>query len=1149
MRYFQKIRFALLFMTCLMLTKSGWAQLNHGVVVETVAKHSEAEKAGLQPGDVLLSWTRDDAKGEIESPFNLSLIEIEQVPRGNVTLKGTRDTDERVWLLGPDDWGVKTRPNLPQNLLSTYLEGRELAKTGKPNEAVERWQAAAVQAEKYSSALSAWLFFHSAEQLTDAKQWKEADHAYEKAVQRASGARPAVVAQLFRAWGTASEHHNDLETATRYSQRAMAEDEKSSKESLLIAADLNNLGIFTGKHGDIANAEAYHLRALAIRKKLAPGSLAVSTSLENLGVLAIAHFDVAQAENYLQSCLAIREKLAPNSLGVGVAFNFLGVAAYFRTELAKSEDYFRQALTILEKVAPGRAVLASVLTNMTDVVMKRGDLVRAEGYVRRAEAIYEKISPGSGNLAACLANLGDIALERGDLANAEDYHRRALAIKEKLAPESANVASGLDGLGAITEQEGDLMKAEGYYRRGLAIREKLAPGSLVVAASFDNLGKISSDRNDFVKAEQYYREALAIQEKEAPNSLDVAESLNRLGDLARDRSDLVKAEEDYRQALLIREQLAPGSKGRAETLAALAGVMSRKQQPEDAAQLYEQALNALENQIAVLGGTEEVRSNFRAKHAGYYENYIDLLIAQNKPELAFRVLERWRARSLLEILAQSHVDIHKGVDPSLGERERSLQEAYVAKSDRRMRLLTNQHTEEQVAGINREIHELVSQYDDVEEQIRASSPTYAALTHPQPLDAEQVQKQLLDADTLLLEYSLGQERSYVFAVTPDSLTVHELPKQAEIESLARRVYGLLTAPSRNIAGETTLQKKMRITKMEVEYTKAVTKLGQVVLGPVAPQLRGKRLLIVSDGALQYIPFSILPEPGGRSPHPPPLIAGHEIVTLPSASVLSVLRHEEMGRKQAPKAVAVLADPVFSTRDGRVGGVMKPRLSQFHGLSETNISQDLTRSVRDIGFLNLRRLPFTRQEADAIMSVTPAEEGLKAVDFKASRELSTSPELASYRIVHLATHGLLDSEHPELSGLVLSLVDKQGKPQNGFLGLEDVYNLDLPVELVVLSACETGLGKEISGEGLIGLTRGFMYAGASRVVASLWSVDDVATAELMSRFYKAMLKEGLTPAEALRKAQMQMWRQKRWKHPYYWGAFEMQGEWKLENGKL
>ena len=176
-----------------------------------------------------------------------------------------------------------------------------------------------------------------------------------------------------------------------------------------------------------------------------------------------------------------------------------------------------------------------------------------------------------------------------------------------------------------------------------------------------------------------------------------------------------------------------------------------------------------------------------------------------------------------------------------------------------------------------------------------------------------------------------------------------------------------------------------------------------------------------------------------------------------------------------------------------------------------------------------------------MEVTPAAQSLKALDFEATRERAISPALTDYRIVHFATHGLIDSRRPELSGLVLSMVDEAGRPQNGYLGLRDIYNLNLPVELVVLSACETGLGKETAGEGLVGLTRGFMYAGARRVVASLWKVDDIATAELMGRFYRALEQDGLAPAAALRQAQLEMAHHSDWSYPYYWGAFAVQGD--------
>jgi CHAT domain-containing protein len=189
------------------------------------------------------------------------------------------------------------------------------------------------------------------------------------------------------------------------------------------------------------------------------------------------------------------------------------------------------------------------------------------------------------------------------------------------------------------------------------------------------------------------------------------------------------------------------------------------------------------------------------------------------------------------------------------------------------------------------------------------------------------------------------------------------------------------------------------------------------------------------------------------------------------------------------------------------------------------------------------LVWTEREAAAILKVTPTGQARKLVGFQANLATAVSPSLARYRIVHFATHALVDSKNPELSGLVLSLVNERGLPQNGFLDLQQIYNLNLPVDLVVLSACDAALGKEIRGEGVIGLARGFMYAGATRVLASVWSVDDEVTSELMARFYKALEQDKMSPAAALRYAQIGVAAQKRWRDPYYWAAFQIQGEWK------
>jgi CHAT domain-containing protein len=288
--------------------------------------------------------------------------------------------------------------------------------------------------------------------------------------------------------------------------------------------------------------------------------------------------------------------------------------------------------------------------------------------------------------------------------------------------------------------------------------------------------------------------------------------------------------------------------------------------------------------------------------------------------------------------------------------------------------------------------------------------------------------------------------------------------------------------------------------------------------------------------LQYIPFAMLPVSGSAYQ---PLIVKHEIVTLASASALAVQRKERAGRKVAPRDIAVIADPVFDVADPRVNSGVReqPRVPDFYA---TRIVEHLSDGEAK---LRIPRLPYTRQEADRILSVMPRGANLKAVDFNAQRAAALGGELREYRYIHFATHGYIDSEKPGLSAIVLSLVDERGQARDGFLRAQEIYNLQLPAELVVLSACQTGLGREIKGEGLVGLTRGFMYAGAPRVIVSLWSVSDRGTADLMGRLYAGMIKNGQRPAAALRSAQLEMWRQKSWRSPYYWAAFVQQGEWR------
>ncbi|MGH9841147.1 MAG: CHAT domain-containing protein, partial [Blastocatellia bacterium] len=346
-----------------------------------------------------------------------------------------------------------------------------------------------------------------------------------------------------------------------------------------------------------------------------------------------------------------------------------------------------------------------------------------------------------------------------------------------------------------------------------------------------------------------------------------------------------------------------------------------------------------------------------------------------------------------------------------------------------------------------------------------------------------------------------------------------------------------------IPNESGQKKQTRLSNADAESREVAIELSRILLRPVFTQLGNRRLLIVADGALQYVPFAALPKFGSRANEP--LIVHNEIASLPSASTLAVLRREMAGRPAAAKTVAVFADPVFEADDERV----KPATAGAEKAASDEPSRILLKkSAKDSGAtgdgFRIPRLPHTRREAETILRLASAGSGKSSFDFSANRGAATGDELGQYRIVHFATHGFLNSLNPELSGLVMTLVDEKGAPRNGFLLAPEIYNLKLPAtELVVLSACQTGLGKEVRGEGVVGLTRGFMYAGAPRVVVSLWNVNDRATADLMKHFYQGLLGRRLRPAAALRAAQLELSKSKQWQAPYYWAAFGLQGEWK------
>lgn len=536
---------------------------------------------------------------------------------------------------------------------------------------------------------------------------------------------------------------------------------------------------------------------------------------------------------------------------------------------------------------------------------------------------------------------------------------------------------------------------------------------------------------------------------------------------------------------------------------------------------------------------------------------------------ALKTAERGRARSLLDMLSETRGEIRGGVPAPLLEKKR----ANLQRQQELAALLTGVSlgvdiSKDKIDDAEKELADLQSAYESIENEIGVANPAYAALTSPSTLTTEEIQNRVLDEQTALLEYSLGRERSYLFAVTSAGVTVSRLPARAEVERQVTAFRKLLLPPSQRrsitdlVANAVDAERGMKVRsapppKPSPEfvnaYARAAHALYKSAVEPAAPLFKTSRLLVVADGALNYVPFDALlnapPPQGADFSTLPYLIKTNETVFAPSASVVAAIRARAR-MAMASGDVLVVADPVFHPSDSRARAASNTAQTDAQGglsfdSALADIADDATTSNASAQRGVLVRLPGTGEEAREIEKLAGAS-GRKAellLDLNASESNVEKRDLSRYRVLHFATHGLLDAERPQFTGVILSLV---GNPEgsDGFLRTDEVFNLTLSTPLVMLSACETGLGRERRGEGVMGLARAFMYAGSPTVGVTLWSVADKSTAELMTDFYKNLLGgPAPAPSDAMRRARLRMIDGKRFSTPYYWAPFVLVGDWK------
>ena len=775
-------------------------------------------------------------------------------------------------------------------------------------------------------------------------------------------------------------------------------------------------------------------------------------------------------------------------------------------------------------IAFGRERLATVL-------MGRGEYSRAlDVFAQTFEDLRRAPYPMVENMA--WNDLGSLYRELGESEQALSAYKKsetaAAANKEPPA-----VAEALANQGDAAFDAGRIDVAASLYEQAMRLGSS-GGFAREQAHSLRGLGQVAIERGNWSEAKTRLDTAKQTASEQGAQDETIEVEL-ALGDMESRQRQFSIARPHYARALNMALQTHALSKQPA-ALAALARVEAQTGNLVVAKRAIEQALDLIESERMQLSNLH-LRTSYFSSMRAYYELDIDILMRlhQQEPHKGYAVAallaaERARARSLQDQLTERGIDIRKDIDPALLVRERDAEDSVQAAAYELERLSATASGERHEA-LQKTLDEANAQLDQARAKERESNPRYADLIRPRRLDFDDIRQQLLDDDVSVLEYWLGNERSYVWVITRDALDVQVLPARTAIEPRVAALREKLEERS-SFAASIPMERLIEHDTAAAAAVETQALALQEWILPAATRARLRaQVAVVADGDLQLLPFALLPFARGVPGQPASTPA---FVYLPSLATLRGLRALPRPTAAAD-TLAIFADPVFRSDDARLHG---------HASDATPAeSEVLSRAMAEAGIANLQRLPATRREAQSIAQLLPRGSPWLALDFAANRGAVIAAEWDKFAIVHFATHALLNLRHPELSGIVLSLYDASGNARDGFLRANDIYNLRMSADLVVLSICDSGVGKMQGSEGAFSLARAFFYAGTRHVVASLWPINDRASAVFMEKFYRELLRQHTSPQKALRIAQTEMQRDPRWGSPYYWAGFVVHGDWR------
>lgn len=1105
--------------------------------VTNVNQHFVAQKAGIEEGDHLIAWSRAaDTSTEPQlsyffGPFDILELEREQHLVQPIVLHGTRAGEPVTFSPRDGRWRLGVAPLWSDDITASVNDFKGAIQEGNIDDGIATASALADRLAAAGRELNAaWVGYQAAALLGRRAEWPASVNMFRKAIEllplsESSAQRNKKARALLHYYlGGALLQQDRLDEAKASYETALALEKSISPDRYGVAANLTGLSDIPRLRGDLTAAASLLEESISELQRIAPESMIVAATLNKMGIVAVRAGNLGDAEGYFQHALEIYTEKDPYGVAAAGNMNSNGVISYMRGDLATAATMFERARKAKLRLEPGSKNAAIMTHNVGLIHAERGNFRAAESYYLEALELLEELVPGSLETTQTLNNLGTVALDQGDLDKAEYYHGRAYELRRKLVPNSSDLVASLVNLGSVARYRSDFDKASDYLLEALKIQQRIAVGSKEHAEILQGLGAVAESRGEFARSVDYFGKALALQNKFAANGPGAAASHARLGLNNLKQENFDEAATNLNQAATILSKIAPATYREARVFHGLAKVSLQRGDTDSARGFFEKALHALESQHARLGGTQESKAESRAKHRSIYQDYIDFLLEVGDEERAFEILERSRSKVLSDLLVERDLVFNKDLPIELERERRMLATAY----EKTQAKLFGAKGDENIVALRSELEEIRRKQDDVRRRARKHSAAFATLQENRPLSLPEIRATLAPG-TAVLSYSIGDETTRVFVLSPSGeLRVKSLALGREqIGTMVQRLRYLIDAGRWDETPATPLN-----VLAEELYVELIAPFDEHIAA-------ASQILIVPDGALNLLPFAAL----RRTPvsgQPQYLIQWKPLFMTSSLSVQEQLQADSIAA-QTKSLVA------FGGAD----------------YSNARTRPMITATTRG-GAENTEPLPALPWSADEVSNIAAAKRSRVTIFVgQEATEENAKMQSKNANYLHFATHTVIDESSPLDTAIVLTVPDSETETENaenGYLQAWEIYeSVRTNAELVTLSGCETALGSAYPGEGLMGLTRAFQYAGASSVIASLWNVNDRSTSRLMTEFYR-FLNAGESKETALQRAQLAMinsaarkswWQDIRdWfsdhdskaadAHPYHWAAFVLNG---------